>query len=229
MNSYQTGSYEFGCDCKDHFFGKTCELTDCSRKYNRYKGEFVKKSNVKKATRVCKLNYLLDSQLWKLTDGVLQNKNEIWVSKETWVFKNKTTMTATTTTTTPATPATSTTSTTPATPATPETSETPATPENTENTATPTTPTTTTPFITTTTESIVTPSTSEKTSKSTTPEKTTTPIVGTPVGKYSIIVKKTIAHFKIELITTHLLQVCFTLKTLIKLRFGELQMMIKSF
>ena len=97
-------------------------------------------------------------------------------------------MTATTTTTTPATPATSTTSTTPATPATPETSETPATPENTENTATPTTSTTTT--INPTTEPTTTQSTSEKTSKSTTPEKTTTPIVGTPVGKYSIIVKK---------------------------------------
>ena len=56
--------------------------------HNSAGGEFVKKQQCKKATRVCKLNYFSDS-LWKLDGYMLQNKEGIWKSNDMWNFTYK--------------------------------------------------------------------------------------------------------------------------------------------
>ena len=54
-------------------------------------GEFVKKQQCKKATRICKLNSFSDkSQRWKLGyDKKLKNNEGIWKSDDLWIFKTK--------------------------------------------------------------------------------------------------------------------------------------------
>ena len=52
-------------------------------------GEFVKKQQCKKATRVCKLNSFSDkTQRWKLGNNKkLENKEGVWKSDVLWIFK----------------------------------------------------------------------------------------------------------------------------------------------
>ena len=51
-------------------------------------GEFVKKQQCKKATRVCKLNSFSDkTQRWKLDGPMLKNKEGAWKSDDDWEFK----------------------------------------------------------------------------------------------------------------------------------------------
>ena len=54
-------------------------------------GEFVKKQQCKKATRVCKLNSFSDIfQRWKLGNNKkLENKEGVWKSDDLWIFKTK--------------------------------------------------------------------------------------------------------------------------------------------
>ena len=53
-------------------------------------GEFVRKQQCKKATRVCKLNSFPDkSQRWKLDDKMLKNKAGVWKSVDSWNFTIK--------------------------------------------------------------------------------------------------------------------------------------------
>ena len=43
-----------------------------------------------KRKKECTIQILFSgSQLWKLDGNLLQNKDQIWVSDETWVFQNK--------------------------------------------------------------------------------------------------------------------------------------------
>ena len=55
------------------------------------KGEFVKKQQCKKATRICKLNSFSDkTQRWKLGNNKkLENKGGVWKSDDLWIFKTK--------------------------------------------------------------------------------------------------------------------------------------------
>ena len=54
-------------------------------------GEFVKKQQFKKATRVCKLNSFSDeTQRWKLHNSKkLENQEGVWKSDDLWIFKTK--------------------------------------------------------------------------------------------------------------------------------------------
>ena len=52
----------------------------------KFSGEFIKKQQCKKATRVRKINYISE-QRWKLDDFMLENKAGIWKSVDKWVFK----------------------------------------------------------------------------------------------------------------------------------------------
>ena len=51
-------------------------------------GEFVKKQQCKKATRISKYNSFLD-QRWKIDGNMLKNKAEIWKSVDSWVIKTR--------------------------------------------------------------------------------------------------------------------------------------------
>ena len=54
------------------------------------KGEFLKKQQCKKSTRICKLNSFSDkTQRWKLDDNMLKNKAGVWKSVDTWDFTTK--------------------------------------------------------------------------------------------------------------------------------------------
>ena len=54
------------------------------------KGEFVRKQQCKKATRICKLNSFSDNQKWKLGNNKkLKNKERVWKSDDLWIFKTK--------------------------------------------------------------------------------------------------------------------------------------------
>ena len=75
------------CKIINNHKGEVEKMVDKAKK-NR--GEFVKKQQCKKSTRVCKLNHFSGSHLWKLNGSMLQNKAKIWKSDEKWVFKYKT-------------------------------------------------------------------------------------------------------------------------------------------
>ena len=54
------------------------------------KGEFLKKQQCKKATRIFKLNSFSDkTQRWKLDDNMLKNKAGVWKSVDSWNFITK--------------------------------------------------------------------------------------------------------------------------------------------
>ena len=52
-------------------------------------GEFVKKQQCKKATRVCKLIFFSDkTQRWTLDGTMLKNEEGVWKSDDLWIFKS---------------------------------------------------------------------------------------------------------------------------------------------
>ena len=76
------------CNNNNTSYDKYCErCIEC--KISNF-GEFVKKPQCKKATRVCKLNHFSDkTQRWKLDSntGKLENKEGVWKSDGDWEFK----------------------------------------------------------------------------------------------------------------------------------------------
>ena len=69
------------------------EVNDSNTKINSNDlvGEFVKKQQCKKATRICKLNSFSDkTQRWKLHNSKkLENQEGVWKSDDLWIFKTK--------------------------------------------------------------------------------------------------------------------------------------------
>ena len=57
--------------------------------YNLLQTKVSLLKEIKKATVIFKSNSFQDSQLWKLDDNRLQNKEERWTSDDNWNFKTK--------------------------------------------------------------------------------------------------------------------------------------------